>query len=122
MTTTALLIVDHGSKVQAANEMLSEVASLLHSMAPNLTVHAAHMELCEPSIAQGIAQCVASGATEIIVFPYMLSPGRHATEDIPRMSKEAAAHYPGVTVRVTDPFGVHEKLVEIILERAQAKP
>ena len=49
------------------------------------------MELAEPSIAAGVRSCVEAGATEVVVFPYMLSPGKHSTRDIPRMVAEAAA-------------------------------
>jgi len=81
-------------------------------------VRYAHMELAEPSIARGFGDCVDAGADEIIAFPYMLSPGKHSTRDIPRLVAEAAAPYPGVQYRVTPAFGVHEKLGEIIAERA----
>lgn len=115
---TALLIVDHGSRREEANQMLYGVAEILRQKRPQLIVQIAHMELAEPSIEQGIAACVRAGATEIVVHPYMLSPGRHATQDIPRMATEAAATHPGVTIRVTVPLGLHEKLGEVILQRA----
>lgn len=115
---TALLIVDHGSTRPAANAMLEDVAKILRQQRPELIVHTAHMELANPSIAQGFAACVQDGATEVIVHPYMLSPGRHATSDIPRLSAKAAAAFPGVTFRVTEPLGLHEKLGEVVLERA----
>jgi sirohydrochlorin ferrochelatase len=76
------------------------------------------MELAEPSISAGVQACAEAGATELIVFPYMLSPGRHSTSDIPRMVAEAAAAHPEISVRVTSAFGVHEKLAELILGRA----
>jgi sirohydrochlorin ferrochelatase len=115
----AILLIDHGSRRDAANEMMNCMANLVQAMAgPDVIVRYAHMELAEPSIAAGIEQCVASGARELIVFPYMLSPGRHSTGDIPRMVAEAMAPHPDVTVRVTSAFGVHEKLAELILGRA----
>ena len=58
------------------------------------------------------------GADEIVVHPYMLSPGRHATRDIPRMVQEAAVNHPGVEMRVTGPLGLHDKIGEVVLERA----
>ncbi len=115
---TALLIVDHGSRREEANQMLHRVAGILRQKRPQLIVQIAHMELAEPTIRQGIEACVHEGATEIVVHPYMLSPGRHATQDIPRMATEAAAAYPAVTIRVTAPLGLHEKLGEVILQRA----
>ena len=99
--------------------MLVCMANLVQAMAgADVIVRPAHMELSEPSIAAGFASCVEAGATEVIVFPYMLSPGRHSTSDIPRMVGEISVSYPGVTFSVTPAFGVHEKLGELILSRA----
>ena len=119
----AILIVDHGSVRAEANHMLECVANLVQAMAgPDVLVKFAHMELAEPLIPEGFAACVNAGATEVIVFPYMLSPGKHSTRDIPRMVAEAAAGFPGVAYRVTTAFGVHEKLGELILLRAGVAP
>ena len=115
----AVLLIDHGSRRDEANEMMNCMANLVQAMAgADVVVRYAHMELCEPSIPAGVQACVQAGATELIVFPYMLSPGKHSTGDIPRMVAEAAAGFPTLTVRVTSAFGVHEKLAEIILGRA----
>ena len=99
--------------------MLSCVANLLQQMVgDDVIVRHAHMELAVPLFPQGFAECVAAGATEVIAFPYMLSPGKHVTRDVPRLVAEAAAEFPNVTYRVTDAFGVHEKLAELIALRA----
>jgi sirohydrochlorin ferrochelatase len=115
---TAILIVDHGSRREAANQMLHKIAEILRQKRPELIAHIAHMDLAEPTIQQGIDACVNDGASKIIVHPYMLSPGRHATQDIPRMTSEAASKYPNLEISVTAPLGLHEKLGDIILERA----
>jgi sirohydrochlorin ferrochelatase len=115
----AILLIDHGSRRDAANEMMDCMANLVQAMAgPDVVVRYAHMELAEPSIEAGVRQCVEAGASELIVFPYMLSPGKHSTGDIPRMVATAAAAFPALDVRVTSAFGVHEKLAELILGRA----
>ncbi len=99
--------------------MLSCVANLLQSMVgEDVLVRHAHMELAEPSIAAGFGACVSAGATEVIAFPYMLSPGKHVTRDIPRLVAEAAAQFPQVAYRVTNAFGVNDKLAELIALRA----
>jgi sirohydrochlorin ferrochelatase len=54
----------------------------------------------------------------VIAFPYMLSPGKHSTRDIPRMVGEAAAAFPGIGFRVTEPFGLDERLAEVVASRA----
>ena len=115
----AILLIDHGSRRSEANEMMDCMANLVQAIAgPGVVVRYAHMELCEPSIAAGVRSCIDAGATELIVFPYMLSPGKHSTGDIPRMVAAAAKDFPQLDVRVTNAFGVHEKLAELILERA----
>ena len=115
----AILIIDHGSRRGEANDMLECVANLVQAMAgADVVVRHAHMELAAPSIADGVASCVAAGATEVVAFPYMLSPGKHSTGDIPRLVAEAAKDHRGVSVRVVPAFGVHEKLAELILLRA----
>jgi sirohydrochlorin ferrochelatase len=115
----AILLVDHGSVRPEANHMLHCVANLLQSMVgPRVLVRAAHMELADPLIPAGVDACVEAGATELTVFPYMLSPGKHSTRDIPRIVAEATRRYAGLSVRVTPAFGVHAKLAEVIAERA----
>ena len=114
-----ILIVDHGSCLADANDMLREMADLIQTMAGSeAIVRYAHMELAPPDIPQGFADCVRAGATDVTVFPYMLSPGRHSTSDIPRMVGEAARNFPDVTFNVTPAFGLHEKLAQVVLERA----
>jgi len=99
--------------------MLDCVANLLREMVgPAVLVRAAHMELAEPLIPEGVEACVEAGATELVVFPYMLSPGKHSTRDIPRIVAEATRGHPELRVRVTPAFGVHAKLAEVIAERA----
>src|SRR5687768_576347 len=114
MSKKALLIVDHGSTRAEANDMLKDVADILKSLRPDLSVHFAHMELAEPSIPQGFERCVKDGADEVIVHPYMLSPGRHATKDIPNMVAECAIKHPGVKFHVTAPLGLDKKIGEVI--------
>ena len=117
----ALLIVDHGSKRKEANDMLKLVASRCQKLAKGVVVHYAHMELAEPTIAQGFEQCVKSGAMHVTVLPYMLSPGRHAVSDIPNMVAACAANHPGVKFKVTQPLGLSTKIAEVVMERAGIK-
>ena len=98
--------------------MLADVVNMVREQAPDLIVEGAHMELAEPGIPDGVAACVKRGATHIIAHPYMLSPGRHAREDIPNMVKEAVAGHEGVTCTITDPLGVDARIGQIILDRA----
>jgi len=114
---TGILIVDHGSKRAAANDMLLEVASLFQAETGASIVEAAHMELAEPSIAQAFARCVERGATRVVVHPYFLSPGRHSTTDIPELCAEAAAAYPHIPYVVTEPLGLDPRMAAVMHRR-----
>lgn len=116
--TTALLVIDHGSKRKAANDMLLEVVESLRKQRPGLIVFGAHMELAAPTIEDGVNYCVEKGATHIVAHPYMLSPGRHAVEDIPELVKGVLLTHPHVTYAVTGPLGLDDLLVELVLKRA----
>ncbi len=113
-----ILLVDHGSRFPEANDMLADVAALVKRLADLDCVQYSHMELAEPTIAQGFAACVREGATAVVVHPYFLSPGRHSTHDIPRLVHEAARAFPGVEYCITEPLGLHPKIGEVVLERA----
>lgn len=115
----AILLVDHGSRAPAANAQLLEVARLVERLGDGATVvRAAHMELAPPSIAEAIDALAHEGVSDVVVVPYFLAPGRHASADVPRLAHEAAAKHPHLKLRITAPLGVHELLAQLVLLRA----
>ncbi len=116
--STAILLVDHGSRRPEVNAALDCVGRLVAWAAGGeVLVRTAHLEFVSPTVAEGLAACVAAGATEVIVHPYLLGRGRHSTVDLPRLVAEAASGFPGIELRVTAPLGVHPDLAAIVLER-----
>jgi sirohydrochlorin ferrochelatase len=113
----AILLVDHGSRLAEANARLDEIADALRKRVPETIVGIAHLEIAEPNIAAGIASLAETGAQEIIVHPYFLSLGRHATQDIPAQVTHAAQQYPQIQIRLSEPLGGHSALLDIILDR-----
>jgi len=97
--TTGVLLIDHGSKRQASNDHIHDVARVyaetLNRKSNNegggpAVVRAAHMEIAAPSIVDSLRDIVTEeGVDKVVCVPYFLSPGRHATEDIPQLIKEA---------------------------------
>src|SRR5258708_1707104 len=94
--TTGIIIVDHGSRLAESNQMLEELAArFAQRFAPQYSiVEPAHMDLAEPSIATAYARCAERGAARIVVAPFFLGPGKHWTQDIPRLTADAAAKFP----------------------------
>jgi sirohydrochlorin ferrochelatase len=115
----ALIIVDHGSTFKEANDMLIKVANMIkqNSKCAIDIVKYAHMEIAKPTISEAFDDCVTEGAEEIIVHPYFLSPGRHSKEDIPTIVKEAARKHPSISYNITEPLGIHPKIIEVIWDR-----
>ena len=118
---TGYLLIDHGSRRAAANELIGEIAQLVRErLGESAVVEGAHMELAEPSIAQGFARCVEQGATLIVAHPFMLAPGRHVNEDLPRLVGEAAADHAGVEFVMAAPLGSHDGVIEAVVARCSA--
>jgi sirohydrochlorin ferrochelatase len=115
----AILLIDHGSRRPEANAQLDELAEALRQRIPERIIAVAHLDVVEPDIAAGIANCAAQGAEEIIVHPYFLSPGLHTTQDIPAQVTSAAERYPKIQVRITEPLGGHTALLDIVLDRVR---
>jgi sirohydrochlorin ferrochelatase len=116
-----LIIVDHGSLRRESNDLLLEVVEAYRGQSGWRIVEPAHMELAQPSIATAFARCVEQGAKLVAVFPYFLGPGRHWSEDIPRLAAEAAKPHVerGVRHLVTAPLGLHPLLLEVIGQRVE---
>jgi sirohydrochlorin ferrochelatase len=114
-----IILIDHGSKRAAANEMLLEVVEAFKRTTGARIVEPAHMELANPTLAEAFSACVEQGAREIVIHPYFLAPGRHSTEDIPRMAEDAAKLHALTPYRVTEPLGIDTRMSEVILHRIQ---
>lgn len=117
--TTAVILVDHGSRRTESNQQLEHAADVFRRETDWQLVEPAHMELAEPSIATALSRCVAAGAERVIVFPWFLAPGRHWHDDIPALVTEASAKFPDVETLVTAPFGVHPLLARLADARIQ---
>ena len=81
---------------------------------------AAFLELAEPDIEGGEAQCVALGAERVILVPYFLSAGVHVQRDLTAARQRLAERFPGVDFRLAEPLGRHPLLLEVVAERAIA--
>lgn len=116
----ALILIDHGSKVKEANDMLKKIAELIKERDNNgfNIIEYCHMELASPTLEEAVSLCIKSGADHITVHPYFLAPGRHSKTDIPNMVNECITKYPDIKYSISEPLGIHEKLLDVIIERS----
>ena len=117
----AYLLIDHGSRRAEANTLIGRVAARVKArLGENAVVEGAHMELAEPSIADAFARCVEQGATRVVAHPFMLTKGRHVSEDIPRLVAEAAELHEGIEFVIAAPLGSHDGVIEAVVARCNA--
>jgi sirohydrochlorin ferrochelatase len=117
MSKRMLLIVAHGSRRQASNDEVRELGERVRRLNTHGIddVHVAFLELAEPGIPEVLAQCVAAGANEIVVFPYFLAAGTHVAADIPEHIDAFCARQPQVKVTLTPHLGASATLPQAIL-------
>ena len=118
-----LLLVAHGSRREASNLEVRELAAALAPRARGRfdTVACAFLEIAGPSIPEGIEAAVQAGATEVVILPYFLSAGRHVAEDIPREVETKQREHPGVQMQVTPYLGLADGVAEMLLDLAEAQ-
>ena len=118
-----LLLIAHGSRREASNQEVRELAARLEQIAGDHfdRVIPAFLELAEPDIPNGVDLCVESGATTVTAVPYFLSAGRHVAEDIPAELEKARHRHPAVRVRQSDYLGKHASVPDLLLALALEK-
>jgi len=119
VSTSALLLIAHGSRRPEANADLDHLAGVLRARGEWLHVQPAYLELCEPSIAQAGEMCVAAGVKQVVMVPYFLSAGVHVVEDLTAARGELAKRHPAVKFVLAEPLGRHPLLLDVVEERAR---
>ena len=118
----ALLLVAHGSRRESSNQEIRDLTARLAARAGERFGHVGHafLEIAEPSIPDGIQQCIDHGAAEVVVLPYFLSAGRHVAEDIPNDVTVKQAEYPNVRMRIAPYLGAADEVVDLLIGAAAA--
>ena len=119
---TGVIICDHGSRRAQSNDSLKEVARLFaERFADSCSiVEPAHMELAMPDIAEAYKACVERGAKHIVVLPFFLARGKHFMRDIPSLTSQAAADFPGTTYQIAEPLGIDNLILDLLKKRLDA--
>jgi len=115
--TKAVLLIAHGSRRAAANLDLVKLAEMLRERNLFPVIEISYLELAEPTIPEGAARCVASGANEVLMLPYFLSAGVHVQNDLEQYRTEFSTAYPETRFRLCSHLGLHPLMLEIVLDR-----
>lgn len=115
----AVILLGHGSRVEAANKPLIEMAGMVSRLLGGARVEGAFLQMASPSLEDAVAALVAEGHRDIALVPFFLYSGAHVTEDIPQKAAELRAAHPGVGIFITQHLGVHPLLAELVVERVR---
>ncbi len=114
---TAILLIAHGSRQQAANDDLHALASRLSAQGRYTIVEPCFLELAEPDINAGGDRCATLGATRVLMIPYFLSAGVHLDRDLTAAHDELNRRHPDIEFVLGSPLGPHRLLDELVNER-----
>jgi sirohydrochlorin ferrochelatase len=113
-----ILLVSHGSKSKVAKDEVEKLAIQIYQKS-GLDVKTAFLDVNEPNIPRGIAECVKRGASKIIVLLNFLNSGNHVLKDIPRILEEEKKKFPQVQFVLTQAIGQHAKVSDLFLDLIQ---
>lgn len=117
--SVAVLLIAHGSRRSAANDDLVRLAEEIRRTGRYPIIEVSYLELAEPTILQAGRNCVAAGATEVLMMPYFLSAGMHVVEDLQKHRHQLAAEFPGTRFQLCPPLGLHPLMADIVLARLE---
>ena len=114
---TAVLLIAHGSRQQAANEDLEEVARMIRARNAYDIIEISYLELVAPTIRQGARNCIIQGACRVLLLPYFLSAGTHVTQDLQQHCQELSDEFADASFILCPPLGLHPSIVDVVFHR-----
>ncbi|MGB9753008.1 sirohydrochlorin chelatase [Roseiflexus castenholzii] len=113
---TALALIGRGSSDPDSNADVARMARLLWEGRGFGWVEYGFFSITRPDVAATIRHCIALGAEQIIVAPYLLFTGRI----LQRMASQvegARKEYPALPILMAEHLGLHEGVLAAILQR-----
>lgn len=117
---TAAVLVGHGSLHSDSGRAMLQVAALVREQGVAPVVEAGFLNFSQPTLADAVAQCVAQGATTIIVQPYFLIEGYYVRQDLRQAVCTLADTYRGVRFTIAEVLGDHFAMLTLACKRLAA--
>ena len=113
----AVLYICHGTRIRDGQIGALQFIERCKEKVNVPIQEACFLELAEPTIEEAFARCIKQGATKIVAVPILLLTAGHAKKDIPEILLSLAEAHPEIEVVYGTPFGVHDKLVDVLMDR-----
>ena len=103
---------------------LKDVAARLqHSLADAAgSVIVSCLEFLPPHPPEAVAILAKQGVSRVVVQPYLLGNGKHATLEMDEVLDDIAAAAPGVSVHLADGLGADRRIADLVRDRIAALP
>lgn len=112
-----LLMVGHGSRDADGRQRLLDFAHVYQSLDASRPVLPCFLELTEPSIQDGVDQCVEQGYTELSVLPILLFAARHNKFDVTNELDRARERHPQLKFHYGRHFGITPEILDLWRDR-----
>ena len=80
------------------------------------------LEFLPPHPPEAVSILAEAGLSRVIIAPYLLGNGKHATVEMAEVLEDIAAQTPGVEVRLADGLGADLRIAELVRDRIAALP
>lgn len=108
-----LLLIGHGSRDADGRQGLLDFAEAYQALDRSRPVIPCFLELTEPSIQQGVDQCVEQGYTELSALPILLFAARHNKFDVTNELDRARQRHPQITFHYGRHFGITPGILDL---------
>ena len=113
-TIRGTIVFAHGSRDPLWRVPIEAVARHIQSLAPQLHVRCAYLELTLPDLPTSAAELAALGVTAITVVPLFLGVGRHAREDLPLLLASMQTNHPHIRFTLRPAIGEETQVIELM--------
>ena len=112
-----LLMIGHGTKDQEGRQTFVDFAKAYYALDSCRPVLPCFLELTEPTIQEGVDQCVEQGYTELSAIPILLFAARHNKFDVTNELDRARARHPQVKFHYGRHFGITPGILDLWRDR-----
>ena len=77
------------------------------------------LEFIEPFPSEAVEMLAGRGLDEVVIMPYLLGHGKHATDELEEVVDEVRERTPQVNVRLAEGLGADSRLADLVVERVR---
>lgn len=75
------------------------------------------LEFIQPHPDQAVQMLADQGLRQLVIMPYLLGHGKHATEEMEEVLGDLRASLPGVQLELTKGLGADSRMADLVVER-----